>query len=147
MMRRLLTAAAAVILTVGAGEAADSPEAEVRKAQEARFAATIKGDLVALGPMLAEDMTYGHSSSKLETKREFLELVKTGFYQYKSIAPREVAVRTYGDDTALVNGLADVDVVSGGNPLSIKLRFLEVWVRRSGRWQLAAWQSVRLPAN
>jgi ketosteroid isomerase-like protein len=124
---------------------AQSPEADVRKAEEARIAATIKGDLAALSALLAEDMTYGHSSAKIETKAEFLELLKTGYYQYKSIAPREVTVRLYGE-TALLGGLADIDVVSGGQPLSVKLRFLEVWVKQGGRWKLAAWQSVRLPA-
>src|SRR5215510_3346998 len=116
---------------------ADSPEAEVRKADEARIAATIKGDVAALSALFADGMTYVHSSAKLETRQEFLDLIKSGFYQYKSIAPRDVTVRFYGD-TAIMAGLADIEVVSGGTPGSPKLRFTEVWVKGKSGWQLAA---------
>lgn len=125
--------------------AADAREAEVRKAQEARFAATLKGDLAALSSLLTDDMTYVHSSAKIETKQEFLDLIKTGYYQYKSIAPREVTVRFYGQ-TALVAGLVDIEVVSGGQLVTPKLRFTEVWVKGTGGWRLASWHSTRLPA-
>lgn len=144
-MTRHTAMAAGFLLAMAGTLRAQSPEGDVRKAQEARFAATIKADLAGLSALLADDMTYGHSNSKIETKAEFLDLIKTGHYQYKSIAPREVAARLYGD-TALLSGLADIDVVSGGQPVSVKLRFLEVWVKQGGRWKLAAWQSTRLPA-
>ena len=124
---------------------AGSPEAEVRKAEDARIAATIKGDVPALSALLAEGMTYVHSSAKLETRQEFLDLIKSGFYQYKSIAHRDVTVRFYGT-TAILAGLTDVEVVSGGTPASPKLRFTEVWVNGKAGWQMAAWQSTRLPA-
>lgn len=144
-MRRQTAMAAGFLLVMAGTLRAQSPDGDVRKAQEARFAATIKADLAGLSALLADDMTYGHANSKIETKAEFLDLIKTGHYQYKSIAPRAVAARLYGD-TALLSGLADIDVVSGGQPVSVKLRFLEVWVKQGGRWKLAAWQSTRLPA-
>ena len=129
----------------GSAGAADPQEAAVRKAEEARIAATLKGDVAALSALLAEGMTYVHSSAKLETRQEFLDLIKTGYYQYKSIAPRDVTVRFYGA-TAILAGLADIEVVSGGQPASPKLRFTEVWVKGKAGWQLAAWHSTRLPA-
>lgn len=129
----------------GSAGAADSPEAQVRKAEEARIAATIKGDTAALGALLAEGMTYVHSSAKLETRQEFLDQIKSGFYQYKSIAAHDVTLRLYGQ-TAILAGLADIEVVSGGTPVSPKLRFTEVWVKGAHGWQLAAWHSTKLPA-
>lgn len=144
-MTRCRATAAGFLLVMAGTLSAQTPEADVRKAQQARFAATIKADLVGLSALLADDMTYVHSNAKIETKAEFLDLIKTGHYQYKSIVGREVTARVYGD-TALLGGLADVEVVSGGQPLSVKLRFLEAWVKQGGRWRLAAWQSTRLPA-
>ena len=129
----------------GSAWAADPQEAEVKKAEDARIAATLKGDVAALSALFAEGMTYVHSSAKLETRQEFLDLIKTGFYQYKSIAPRDVTVRLYGQ-TAILAGLADIEVVSGGQPASPKLRFTEVWVKGPAGWQLASWHSTRLPA-
>jgi len=143
MMRRLF--GVVLLGLVATAWAADAPEAEVRKAQEARFAATLKGDVAALSSLLTDDMTYVHSSAKIETKQEFLDLIKTRYYQYKSIAPRDVTVRFY-DQTAIVAGLVDIEVVSGGQLVSPKLRFTEVWVKGTGGWRLAAWHSTRLPA-
>jgi hypothetical protein len=121
-------------------------EDELRAAQAARIAATTRVDLQALGEILADELTYTHSSAKLETKAEFLEALRTGAYKYRSIAPRDVTARVYGE-AAVLSGVAEVDVVSGGNPLLLKLRFTEVWVKKGGRWRLAAWQSTRMPAN
>ena len=130
---------------VGSAGAADPQEAEVRKAEDARIAATLKGDVAALSALFADGMTYVHSSAKLETRQEFLDLIKTGYYQYKSIAPREVTVRFYGA-TAILAGLADIEVVTDAKPVSPKLRFTEVWVKGKAGWQMAAWHSTRLPA-
>jgi ketosteroid isomerase-like protein len=124
------------------GPAAD----EVRKAQADRFAATISGDFDAVAAMLADDLIYTHSSAKVETKTELLGLLKSGHYRYRAITPKDVTVHVYGE-TALASGLIDIDVTNAGQDLSLKLRFLEVWVKRGGRWQLVAWQSTRLPAS
>jgi ketosteroid isomerase-like protein len=132
-----------MLLFVAAGPARAN-EAEVRAAQAARFAATLKGDLKALEALIADDLVYTHSSAKVETKKEFLDLLASGYYQYKAIVPSELRVRLYGD-TALVNGVAEIDVVNDGAPRQLKLRFLEAWVKRSGRWQLTTWQSTRFP--
>jgi ketosteroid isomerase-like protein len=135
----------ALVMTLfAAASPAWANEAEVRAAQEARFAATLKGDLAALQTLIGDDLIYTHSSAKVETKQEFLDLLKSGFYQYKAITPSDLRVRVYGD-TALVNGVAEIDVVNDGTPRHIKLRFLEAWVKRGGRWQLTTWQSTRFP--
>jgi ketosteroid isomerase-like protein len=143
MTRRILGIALLSVLAAAARPAGAS-EAEVLAAHEARFAATLKADLSALSALLTDDMTYTHASAKTETKAEFVELLRTGHYQYKAIVPSERKVRLYGD-AALVGGIVDVDVISGGAPVKVKLRFLEAWVKRAGRWQLAAWQSTRFP--
>ena len=143
MMRRWI--GVVLLGLAGSAWAADPQEAEVRKAEDARIAATIKGDVTALSALFADGMTYVHSSAKLETRQEFLDLIKSGFYQYKSIAPHEVTVRLYGS-TAIMAGLADIEVVTDGKPVSPKLRFTEVWVKGKAGWQMAAWHSTRLPA-
>jgi hypothetical protein len=42
-------------------------------------------------------------------------------------------------------GLTHLDIERNGNRGEIELRYLNVWVLRDGRWQLAARQSVFLP--
>jgi ketosteroid isomerase-like protein len=135
---------AGMLLGPGRAGAADATEDAVRKAEEARFAATVKADFAALDSLLADDLTYTHSNTKVETKKELLDLMRSGHYKYNALQPEDLRVRAYGD-TAVINGTAAVDVVSGGNLLKLKVRFTDVWVKRGGRWQLVAWQSTRIP--
>jgi hypothetical protein len=142
MTRRWITCGLAFALPVALQ--AGSPETEARLAQKGRFAATVEANIRALEELTTEDMTYTHASSKVETRQEFLDKLKAGAYQYRSIVPRDETARVYGD-TVLLSGVADVDVVAEGKPLTLALRFLEVWVKQGGRWRLAAWQSTRVP--
>ena len=84
--------------------AADAPQA-VLAAHDARIAATIKGDVAALGAMMTDDLSYTHSSGVTETKAEFLEGLKSGKYLYRAIDAPKRRVRVHGD-SALVSGPA-----------------------------------------
>jgi ketosteroid isomerase-like protein len=53
-----------------------------------------------------------------------------------------VRVRVHGD-TAVITGRATVEVRMAGRAATVPLRFLDVWVKREGRWRLLAWQSTR----
>jgi ketosteroid isomerase-like protein len=140
----MLTLLCALLLAgAGASAADDAAAAQVKGAEEARFQAMVKGDQAALDRLLAADLTYTHSSGKLETKQELMALIKEGRYQYRSFTPREMKVRVYGE-TAVVTGLAEVEVTTDGKPLALKLRYTNVHLRKDGRWQLVAWESTRV---
>jgi ketosteroid isomerase-like protein len=116
---------------------------EVLAADARRFAAMIQGDQAALDRLLADDLTYTHSSGQLETKAQFLESLRSGKLRYLSAERSDVAVRLYGD-TAVVTGRAEVKVSTGGEEGVLPLRFTEVWVKSGGGWKLTAWQSTRI---
>jgi hypothetical protein len=134
-----------VTLDAIAGPSAPKAPADVVKAAELeRFAAAEKNDLGALDKLLADDLTYTHSTGVLETKAQFIGSLKAGKLKFKKIEPADVQVRVYGK-TALINGTAKVSVVSEGQPKDISLRFTDAWVERAGHWQMVAWQSTKLP--
>ena len=148
-MRRSLLLSLLLVLVVPAAwaepKAPKAPPADVVKAAELqRFEAAEKNDLDALGKLLADDLTYTHSTGVLETKVVFLDSLKSGKLQFKKIEPSDQQVRVYGT-TAIINGTAKVAVVSQGQPKDISLRFTDVWVNRGGHWQMVAWQSTKLP--
>lgn len=124
--------------------AADAPQA-VLAAHDARIAATIKGDVAALGAMMTDDLSYTHSSGVTETKAEFLEGLKGGKYLYRAIDAPKRRVRVHGD-SALVSGPAHIVIEPGGKRTDIDLYFTEVYVKEAGAWRMALWQSTRLPA-
>lgn len=126
-----------------AAPAASTAEDAVRAADAARIKAFIAADRAALGSILGEDLTYTHSSGRLDNKSAIIDAITSGKTQYHSMVPGEVVVRLYGD-VAILTGRAAVNVTTDGQLLDLKLRFTSVYTKRDGRWQFIAWQSTRL---
>ncbi len=133
-----------LVLAPAHAAAADARQA-VLAAQDARFAATIRGDVQALATMMSDDLTYTHSSGVTETKAEFLDAIRSGKYLYRSIAASDRRVRLHGD-AAVVSGPAHIVIEPGGKRTEIDLYFTELYVSRGGSWRMALWQATRLPA-
>ena len=116
----------------------------IRALDAERMGAMVAGDLETLGRILADDLSYVHTSAAIDTKSSILESIGNGRLNYQKMAARNVKVRDYGD-AAVVRGEADVEVTSGGNDLAFSLEFTEVYVNGDAGWQMVAWQSTRLP--
>ncbi len=148
MKRRIHFLAIAIVLTLSGLASAQMGKAEqqVLQAEKDRFAAMIKGDKPALEKLLADDLTYTHSSALFESKEQFIKSVTSGNIDYVSIEPSESdwKVRVNGN-TAIVNGVAAVNVIDTGKDLKIKIRYTTIHTNRGGTWQLQAWQATRLP--
>lgn len=109
-----------------------------------RMRAMVAGDVDTLGRILADDLSYVHTSAAVDTKSSMMEAIGNGRLNYQKMAARNVKVRDYGS-AAVVRGEADVEVTSGGNDLAFSLEFTEVYVNGGAGWQMVAWQSTRLP--
>ena len=147
-MRRIHFLAIAFVLTVSGPASAQmgKVEQQVLQAEKDRFAAMVKGDRAALEKLLADDLTYTHSTALLENKEQFLKSVTSGNIDYVSIVPNEAdwKIRVNGN-TAIVNGVAAVNVIDTGKDRKIRIRFTTVQANRGGAWQLQAWQSTVVP--
>lgn len=119
-------------------------QAQVLQADDRRFDAMRKEDWAALDAVLAEDLTYVHSSARLETKAEHVANLKARKPQYRGVTPRDRKVRMNGD-IGLVNGIADIHVDNAGKESRFTVRYLAVYSNSGGAWRLCAWQSTRVP--
>ena len=119
-------------------------EAEVLRADDRRFTAMQKGDWPALEAALADDLTYVHSSARLEAKPEHVGNLKAGKPHYRGIAPRERRVRVHGD-VGVVNGVSEMHVQNAGKEQRFTVRYLAVYAKAAGSWRMIAWQSTRVP--
>jgi ketosteroid isomerase-like protein len=140
IMKRALLA----ILLLPVLAAAQTPSDDIRAADAKRIAALVQGDVAALSPLLAEDLTYTHTNGLVENREQFLAAVSSGKIDYEVVEPSDVQVRVYGN-TAVMTGRADMKIKAQGNPMAFGIRFTSVWVKGEGGWILAAWQSTRLP--
>ena len=136
--------AALLLVLVSAPLLAATAEEEVRAAEARRFAAMVQVDTAALSGLLADDLTYTHSTGQVENKAQFLETLSSGKLRYLAIEPSEVVVRIYGD-TAILTGRSMMKVKTGEQEMTLPIRFTDVWVRKGGQWRMAVWQSTRIP--
>jgi hypothetical protein len=121
----------------------DSTEQTILSLETKRIAAMVRRDIAALAPVLADDLSYSHSSGRTDTKASFLELVRSGHYLDIDFPEREVV--SCGD-AAIVRGRAQMRVSHDGADLSYPILFLNVYALRNGAWQLIAWQATRIKA-
>ena len=138
-----------ILLTAGCASTASrsterlTAESEVRVAERQRFDAMLSQDAAALDTLLDADLTYVHTGGDLQTKAQFVELIRSKQLIYESIAPSEVRVRVH-DGFALATGRSQMRVRNASGVSSFGIRFTEVYVRRAGRWLLTAWEATRL---
>lgn len=133
-----------LLITTAPGCVGAAAEAAILRAEDARIAAMIAADVTALDRCLGNELTYVHSNGDLETKAQFLSRVGSGELKYKAVRPKDVRVQVFGS-SAVVTGLAAMEVRSKGTDLTMQIRFTNVYVAREGRWEMVAWQSTRLP--
>lgn len=119
---------------------------EVLAAENARADALVRADYDAVERLLADDLTYTHSTAALDTKAAFLESLRSGRLRYQQIQHEDPKVRVYGD-IAIINSTVRILAVNRGQENRNHLRVTIVYAKRDGRWQMVAWQSTRMPPS
>jgi ketosteroid isomerase-like protein len=117
-------------------------EADVLRADDRRFEAMRKADWAALDAALADDLTYVHSTARLESKAEHIANLRAGKPHYRGIAPRDRKARVRGD-VGIVNGVSDMHVERDGKENRFTVRYLAVYAKSGADWRMIAWQSTR----
>jgi ketosteroid isomerase-like protein len=147
--RYSLCAAAFVCVAVGivnypafaATSSMSRAEVAVLDAESHRFRAQVEKDVATLNALLADDVSYTHSSGVRQTKAEYIKDIESGNMVYKAIEPSDQKVRVYGN-TAVITGAVRIAVSVAGTERAVELLYTDVHVKRDGRWQLVAWQST-----
>lgn len=123
--------------------ATSADEKTVIETEKQRFAAQVKADFTVLDRVLANDLIYAHSNGGTDSKQSYLQSIREGKTKYSSIDIEEQKVRIYGN-TAIINGLCSLIAINNGEALNSHLRYISVYVRHAGQWQMVAWQSLKL---
>ena len=141
-VNRMLAVVLVLVLDAFASGMAYAGDAEdVDAAEEARYAVMIAQDRAALAAILGEEFLYHQPSGKVQDKAGYIEQVTGGDVRIRKAERYDVRIHVYGG-TATATGSTKVDVELKGEPRQFDLRFLDVWVKRDGRWQIVARQSA-----
>ncbi len=125
--------------------AADGEASAVLAAEDARFAAMVAGDAEAMRSSFADDLSYTHSSGRVENGEQLIASIGSGAMRYRAVTPAEREVVMLAADAALVRGSGRFEVNAGSQPLDLQIRYLAVYSREQGAWRLRSWQSLRMP--
>jgi ketosteroid isomerase-like protein len=138
LMLRLMVA---VMSLIAAPAFAATAEEEVDRVEDRRYAVMMQHDLTELGNVLADEFVYHQPTGKVATKASFIEQINSGNLKFHEARRYDVTIHVYGD-VATAMGLTHLDVDLNGERRQFDLRYLNVWVARDGRWQLASRQSA-----
>jgi len=124
-------------------QTAQPTEASVLAFERQRFEATRTRDVVKLRQMLADDLTWVHSSGKKQNKTEYIHDLETSKTTYKSILVEKSTARLFGR-VAVTNGIARYDAVSEGKPMKVRAYHTAVYRFQNNQWQVVAWQATKV---
>lgn len=145
--RRHVAAAGALALAAAslpsAGHAESADEAAVKKAVDDLGKAMIAADKAKLDALLSDQLSYGHSAGRLETKAVFLDVVAGKKTLYKTITLTDPTVAVAGNNAIARHTMA-VETETDGKPSSAKVGVLQVWVKDGANWKLLARQAFRV---
>ncbi|RVT95322.1 nuclear transport factor 2 family protein [Rhodovarius crocodyli] len=139
----LIAAAGAALLPAAAQAAGD--ETAVNEAVEAFRAALKDGNRARLDALVAPELSYGHSSARIENKQQFLDNATAGTSPFNSLTLPNQTVAVVGDSAIARHHFVAEQMVRGA-PVNIRIGVLQVWQKQSGRWLLLARQAFALPA-
>ena len=147
MKKLLLIAASAIVFSgcamVPAGGGASAEPAVAAAAERLRIA-MIDPTPAALGALVAEDLSYGHSGGKVDTKASFISDLLDAKSDFVTITITEQTIKVVDANTAIVRHTLAADTLDSGKPGKVALKILGVWQKQGGDWKLLARQAVRI---
>ena len=119
------------------------PVQEVLSVEHAWTEAHLRGDVQTLEEIMASDYLKIQSDGSLSDKKTTLASYQPDRRAWDVARGDEYDVRIYGD-TAVLIGRWTARGNNDGQPFDYAARFLSIYVRRDGRWQMVAEQSTEI---
>ena len=116
-------------------------EGAVSAAVEALRKAMVDADKSALEKLTTAELSYGHSSGRLENKAEFIEALTSGKSGFSAIELGGQTVNVM-DEIAIVRHAFTGTRRKEGDKM--KLSILTVWVQQKDQWKLLARQAAKV---
>jgi len=142
MLKALATLVLCLLVFKGS-EAQTTDEKDVTARAEALRQAMISGDKSSLENLAADELSYGHSSGKIEGKTEFVDAIVSGASKFRTIIVSDQTVKIT-DNTAIVRQKLAGETGTVEKPGTLNLAVLLIWQKQKGQWKLLARQATKL---
>ena len=118
-------------------------EKQVGAAVEKLRLAMVEPNSDVLSQLVADKLSYGHSSGKLENKSEFIQALTSKSSDFTTINLTQQTVQVTGK-TAIVRHHLAAETNDKGVSGTVKLAIMLVWQKQQGQWRLLARQAVKV---
>ncbi|TCU78286.1 uncharacterized protein DUF4440 [Bradyrhizobium sp. R2.2-H] len=125
--------------------AASAEEEAVAKKVEAFRLAQIAADPKALAALCWDDLSYSHSSGKVEDEATFIANATDGKSKFLSIEYKDPTIKVVGA-AAIVrfHWLGEQEMTADGKKVSTNLHILMNWQRQGDEWKLLSRAATKL---
>jgi len=106
--------------------------------------AMVDRDQATLKLLTMDELSYGHSSGKIENKEAFIHEVVNGDFVFISTATENQTILFSGEDTAVVRHIFSIDAINKGENVSIRIGNMLVFKKQQNQWKLLARQGYKL---
>ena len=142
-MNKLFSCLVLSMMLAFAVDAQTKEEKDVAQAIETLKRALISGDEQSLKAITAENLSYGHSSGKIEDTQTFVETLVSGRSDFVSIDLTGQTIQISGN-TAIVRHDLSAQTNDSGKPGTVKLGVMLIWQKQHGQWKLLARQAYKI---
>jgi len=131
-------------ILLGTAHFAIAQKTEVEAAVTKLTNLMVTPDSLALDKLILPDLSYGHSSGKIQTKQEFLHSLLSGESDFVDINLTDQKV-ILQNKTALVRHTLNAKTNDKNVPGNVKLYILLIWSKEKTGWKLLGRQAVKVP--
>jgi ketosteroid isomerase-like protein len=143
-MKRLLYLLSFCFVINTATYAQSANEKEVAATVEKFKKALLDPTKENLDELTAPELSYGHSSGKMEDKATFMQSLISKSSDFVTMELSQQTIKIVGN-TAIVRHNLNAETVDGGKPGTAKIGVLLIWQKQQGKWKLLARQAFKLP--
>jgi hypothetical protein len=141
-MRTLVRSTVVMALALLSGAPGAAPSGD-EAAVEAFRHAMLKADRAQFEALTPDQLSYGHSAGRVETKAQCIDAATSGRSMWRFITLTDQTTQIVGK-TAIVRHTLTGETARDGKANPVKIGVLMVWHKPDGQWQLLARQAVRL---
>lgn len=131
-----------VIQTTQVLLAQSAEEKKVADAVEVLRKAMISAEKPTLDRITAPELSYGHSSGKIEDKAAFIEALTSGRSDFVTIELKDQTIQIIGS-TAIVRHKLTAETFNDGVTGNVSLGILLIWQKQKNEWKLLARQAFK----
>ena len=110
------------------------------KARHSLTQAMLHKDVAELNALTADNLTYGHSSGKIQDKKAFIADIETGKSAFKTLEMQNQTINLSGD-TALVRHHFSGQAIKGTEVVPTEIENFQIWQKQAGKWLLVGRQA------